>query len=587
MRKADSGTSNARAAAAGASSARPSAPLKRTISARSHNQSALSNFWELPPQVTSKAPSRVQSAISMKVPTNPTPASKQTANIGLKSAGSILRQRRAAKAASASATQIIKIDDSNSPDVECIVLEPTLPAQKKPRNTPQAASSCSRRAAATLKPASVVISVGVDDSDDDFVEPPSKRKSSKHSEIIIDDSSDVQPVGHTIKALKIAPAPVAHPKRLARKPSAEEVCLPSSPPLLRHGSPTIERHNSQTQNMPALDMASSATSNATSLPGFSSAADIFSQETLVPSFSRTNTATGRMNRAGSASTIVAHHLELVASKASTPRFGRNMSATKEALKGVDAELLDDPIDEFLTQDVNVPPPRLSGLASDPYSSEGMAEPPPDRSSPVHPGISQWYHDNHDRFIGVGEDSDGADMFASDRMSDDFDRHIRSRTPLSDQEPAPQGYVSIDDDDDEAPQSPLEGFCDLREFAGTGDASMDIYLNQFAPAVRRSPQQRGGRGRRRRGSSSSPSQRAASGSRERPTGGRPTRGGRRGRGQPAAAGFGGIRPVTSARSSRTTTVTTSVPIIYNHYADDGYLDVAPSMNWEGGGMSRFG
>ncbi|KAJ2736209.1 hypothetical protein IW152_000978 [Coemansia sp. BCRC 34962] len=339
--------------------------------------------------------------------------------------------------------------------------------------------------------------------------------------------------------------------------------------------------------MPILDTTSSATSNAMPLPRFSSAADMFSQETLVPSFSRANTATGHMSRAVSASTTAAHHLELVASKASTPQFRRNLSATKEALKGVDAELLDDPIDEFLTQDAGVPALRPSTLASDPYSSEDMAGSRPDRSSPVHPGISQWYRDNHDRFIGVGEDSDGAEMFAGDRLSDGLDRHIHSRASLSDQEHAPQGYVSIDSSDDEAPQSPLEGFCDLREFAGTGDGSMDIYLNQFAPAVRRSPQQRGGRGRRRRDSSSSPSQPAASGSHERPTGGRATRGGRRGRGQQTAAGFGRIRPVTSARSSRTATVATSAPIIYNHYADDGYLDIAPSMNWEGSGMSRFG
>ncbi|KAJ2756035.1 hypothetical protein GGI19_001155 [Coemansia pectinata] len=598
MRKAASGTPNAQS----------SVPLKRTISTRSHNQSALSNLWELPPLLTCKAPSRVQSVISMKTPITPNQASRQASGIRLKSPGTILRQRRSAKSASASTSQIIKIDDSNSQDLECIVLEPELTTRKMPRNTSSTASSSSRRAAVAPRAVSILIPVGVDDSDDDFIETPSKRKPSKHSDFISDASSDVQPVDCAIKALKIATTPVARPTKLARKLSIVEVCLPSSPPLLRHGSPTVERHNSQTQNMLVLDTTSGAADSATPLPGFSSATDLFSQETLVSSMSRTSTVTGHMNRTSSASTIVAHHLELVASKASAQQFRRNTSASKEALKGVDAELFNDPIDEFFTQDVSRPAQvhnafaqRLSSLASDPYNPEashvsatvdqasrGVSQ--PDGSSPVHPGISQWYHDNHDRLIGLGEDSDGADMFTNDRLSDDFDRHLDSRPALSGQESAQQGYVSIDDDDeasDEAPQSPLEGFCDLREFAGTGDGNMAIYLNQFAPAVRRSPQQRGGRGRRRGSSSTSSSRRTGSRSRERPTSSGSTRGGRRGRGQQTAAGFGGIRPVASSRATRPTTTVTSAPIIYNHYADDGHLDIAPSMNWEGSGMSRFG
>ncbi|KAJ2350745.1 hypothetical protein GGH92_002200 [Coemansia sp. RSA 2673] len=560
MRKAASSTPNSR----------PSVPLKRTTSTRAHNQSALSNFWELPPLLTCKAPSRVQSIISMKTPTNANQASKQAVGIGLKSPGTILRHRRSDKAASASTSQIIKIDDSQ--DLECIVLEPEFTARKKPRNT--APSSSSRIAAGA--PRSANIPVSVDDSDDDFVETPSKRKSTKHKGNFSSDSSDVQPVDCAIRALKIAATPAVRATKLARKLSIVEVCLPSSPPLLRHGSPTVERHNSQSQNMVVLDTTNSAA--GTPLTGFSSAADLFSQETLVSSMSRTSTATGHMNRASSASTIVAHHLELVASKADAQQFRRNTSASKEMLKGMDAELFDDPIGEFLTQDVSRSDLIQMHNVSATADQASMGESQPGGSSPVHPGISQWYHDNHDRLIGVGEDSDGADMFGDDRLSDDFDHHLDSRPELSGQESSHQGYVSIDDDD-EAPQSPLEGFCDLREFAGTGDDNMAIYLNQFAPAVRRSPQQRGRRGRRR-GSSS------ASRSRERPTSSGSTRGGRRGRGH-QAAGFGGIRPVSSSRASRPTTTVTSAPIVYNHYADDGYLDIAPSMNWEGSGMSRFG
>ncbi|KAJ2817431.1 hypothetical protein GGI24_005400, partial [Coemansia furcata] len=500
MRKASSGASNKHAAAVAAPPVRPSVPLKRTTSARSHNQSALSNFWELPPSVTSKAPSRVQSIISTSMSTNPGMASKQASGIGLKTPGTILRQRRSAKTASASTSQIIKIDDSTSQNLECIELEPALPTRKKPRNTPATASSISRRAVVASKPASILIPVRVDDSDDDFVETLSKRKPSKHCDVISDDSSDVQPVDRAIEAMRIASTPVTRSTKLARKRSVEEVCLPSSPPLLRHGSPTVERHNSQTQSMLVLDTTSNAAGTTKELPGFSSAADLFSQETLVASISRANTATGHMNRTSSASTIANHHLEVMATKASVQQFGRNTSASKEALKGVDSELFYDPIDEYLTQDVGWSSqmrssfaPRLSPLASDTYNSEkvhvsataglaGRGEPQQDRSSPFHPGISQWYHDNHDRVIGLGEDSDGAELFANDQLGDD----LNSGEELSGQEPAPQGYVSIDDEDsDEAPQSPLEGFCDLREYAGTGGGDMDIYLNQFAPTVRQS------------------------------------------------------------------------------------------------------
>ncbi|KAJ2323419.1 hypothetical protein GGI00_005630, partial [Coemansia sp. RSA 2681] len=369
----------------------------------------LSNLWELPP-LTPKA--------SMKPPTD---ASRRP---------SALRQRRSARAATgdiSTTSEVIKIDD-NSQDLECIMVEPELPARKKPRNAP-APSGSSRRAAVARMP---VVLVRIDDTDDDdFVKTTNKRKHLKASNVVVSsDSSDVQPV----------------PTKMARKWSIENICLPSSPPLLRHGSPTVERHNSQSQQPTISDM--------------------FSQETLVANMSRANTA-------GSTSSIAMRHLELVASKASAQQYRRTASASKEALKGVDAELFDDPIDEFLTQNV-VARSAMADHGGEKGSQDGG-------SSPTLPGISQWYADNRERYIGVGDNSDAA----------------------------PHGFESTDDigirvdseqDGDSRPQSPLEGFCDLRELARTGGGGASIYLNQFGPAVRQqesqqaSQQRSGGRSR---------------------------------------------------------------------------------------------
>ncbi|KAJ2458458.1 hypothetical protein GGF42_002055 [Coemansia sp. RSA 2424] len=358
------------------------------------------------------------------------------------------------------------------------MVEPELPARKKPRNAP-APSGSSRRAAVARMPV-VLVRIDDTDDDDDFVKTTNKRKHLKASNVVVSsDSSDVQPV----------------PTKLARKWSIENVCLPSSPPLLRHGSPTVERHNSQSQQ-PTIS-------------------DLFSQETLVANMSRANTA-------GSTSSIAMRHLELVASKASAQQYRRTASASKEALKGVDSELFDDPIDEFLTQNV-VARSATADHGSEKGSQDGG-------SSPTLPGISQWYADNRERYIGVGDDSDAA----------------------------PHGFESTDDigirvdseqDGDSRPQSPLEGFCDLRELARTGGGGASIYLNQFGPAVRQQESQQASQQR---------------------SGGRSREAGDEDKGED-------VREDVRSKRQQLDLVG----------SDDGYLDVAPSLNWEGGGTSRFG
>ncbi|KAJ2740287.1 hypothetical protein GGI20_005890 [Coemansia sp. BCRC 34301] len=276
-----------------------------------------------------------------------------------------------------------------------------------------------------------------------------------------------------------------------------------------------------------------------------------------------------------------HHLELIASKASAQQYRHTASASKEALKGVDAELFDDPIDEFLTQDVAA---GLLTAVSQSNKNKSQCN-RSSSSSPVQPGTSQWYHDNHDIYIGVGGDSQKPMDIRQDPGQEHANESYVSESYAN------ESYASVDDGDS-PPQSPLEGFCDLRVFSGTGGGDMDIYLNQFGPTVRDTSQQPGGSRDRSRGG-----RRGRGGARSHPRSSSSsnssglTRGGRRGRGrgrgpvqQATAAGFGGIRPVTSARALAPAVTT---PIIYNHYADDGYLDIAPSLNWEGGGMSRFG
>ncbi|KAJ2897018.1 hypothetical protein GGI21_004984, partial [Coemansia aciculifera] len=171
---------------------------------RGRRQGALSNIWELPATTTTTTTS---SSVKKK------------------------------KTAAAEAKQVIKIDDSSSQDLECVVVEPKL---KRPRTTTTTLSSSSKSAVVL-----VTIDASDSDSDDDFVKMPSKRKHVRTSNFVVsDDSSDVQPV--------------AEPVKMGHKRSAEEICLPSSPPLFRHGSPTVERHNSQSSSTMAGSLPSSS-----------------------------------------------------------------------------------------------------------------------------------------------------------------------------------------------------------------------------------------------------------------------------------------------------------------------------------------
>ncbi|KAJ2000640.1 hypothetical protein GGI04_004069 [Coemansia thaxteri] len=640
MRKATSGASSARSAATGSaggpSSRSKSGSLKQGTAARAYNQSAPANFWELPSSLTAKEPSRVQSVLSIASPAIPS-QQPQPATIGLKTPGTVLRQRGNARAASASASQIISIDGS-SQEVERIELDSVMSVQKKPRNTPEPASGnkskravSSRPMAIARPPATIVLdedgdkdriynSVDVDD-DDDFVEIVDKRKPLKQAARVSGVSKVAQIVTTrtTEPPMAVPVAVVSKSAKLVRTRSVEEVCLPSSPPLLRSGSPTITRHNSQSQQqVQVLDTTGDAPRSGTPSFGFVSASRLFSQETLVSGLSRTNTAATYSDRANSASTVVAHNTRLPSSGI-VPNFRRTPSATKDSLKGVDAELPDDPIDEFCSQGVGALArlrqqrtfgPRLEPIQSDPLFSDAVHSPAAGaksgselsrqgESSPILPGISQWYHDNHDEYIGVGEDSDGLSAAGISGDSDmtheqhnewcapAFDRRIEAGHDdpvLVDRGQGGRTNHAPTNDVGNAnpPSSPLEGFCDLRAFSGNGDSSTDIYLNQFAPTRQQPSQQRSGRGRRHARSSSS-SRQSSSRSRERSS--RPARGGRQSRRQQR----GGVRPVNTSRIAPQVAAGGSAtqPIFYNHYAEDPFLDIAPSMNFESGNMFRFG
>ncbi|KAJ2739147.1 hypothetical protein GGI20_006158, partial [Coemansia sp. BCRC 34301] len=174
-------------------------PLKRAEVARPHKQSPLSSFWELPSPSTPKAASRAQSVLSMKTPTSAFQDTGQSTAV---------RQRSAKTTAFSAPTtsQVITVDDDNSPELECIAV-----AQKTPRST-LASSSSSRRAAVAQRPAVVLIGIDDTDDDDDFIKILRKRKQPSSGNVVMSNgSSNVQP---------------AQPK-VARKRSIEEICLPS------------------------------------------------------------------------------------------------------------------------------------------------------------------------------------------------------------------------------------------------------------------------------------------------------------------------------------------------------------------------
>ncbi|KAJ1811897.1 hypothetical protein LPJ75_003921, partial [Coemansia sp. RSA 2598] len=186
-----------------------------------------------------------------------------------------------------------------------------------------------------------------------------------------------------------------------------------------------------------------------------------------------------------------------------------------------------------------------------------------------------------------------------------------------------------------------GFWDLRNSDDWSTQDRDMYINQFAPSKRqvtlrkRAQEKRdavhssinnsssdvGGHGdgngpqgmpaqiesasgatknsRRRKGSKRSSSTRKRTPKPRSGRGGasRSTRGGKLSKGRKKSA----IRPMASSRAraeaaqpplppSSTSTgraASSSAAVVYNYYDDKPFLDIAPSFNWEGGGIARFG
>lgn len=234
-------------------------------------------------------------------------------------------------------------------------------------------------------------------------------------------------------------------------------------------------------------------------------------------------------------------------------------------QGVDAELPDVPIGEFFSQKPS--PPTTTSISK---KSQGKKRQPTLVSSdPIEPStgepgqqdssISQWYNDCHDTYIGAKDDSQ---IGGSDRQSPQRRDEEPHATMFPDS--IDHGFHQESQLDSQSmPSSPLEGFCDVRNMATANSGNTAIYMDQFMYGNSKTSRQD------TRTPTTTTVQRDNSG--------------------------GGIRPAGSkemfqslAKRHSPSSLSKDSTVHTNHYADEGSLDIAPSMNWEGqGGSSRFG
>ncbi|KAJ1949033.1 hypothetical protein EC988_004934 [Linderina pennispora] len=217
--------------------------------------------------------------------------------------------------------------------------------------------------------------------------------------------------------------------------------------------------------------------------------------------------------------------------------GEGVAAALEAIPETPSQSPD--LSDQLPELANIPP--LAELHSDPISefrSEENSLEQHGNSDPL-ASITQWYHDN------LEQPGDSAEPSHGSQHSED-------------------AHAS-------GSESPLEGFCSLQNASQMDASERDLYYNQFQPtrsntAPHAQPQP-------------APFTSAAAGRRW------------AGSGRLAASHSAPVRPVvlsSSAQHGRRSRQQQAAGFtVCNHYAADPFLDVEASLNWEGGGASRFG
>ncbi|KAI7825527.1 hypothetical protein BX661DRAFT_184765 [Kickxella alabastrina] len=297
-----------------------------------------------------------------------------------------------------------------------------------------------------------------------------------------------------------------------------------------------------------------------------------------------------------------------------------------------ADLSSDPISEFRTP-INSPSranasphtpvagPESDSIQFSDDHRDGAVE------SPKGPGITQWYREGLQMCEGDSEEyTQGESQGLEDpsQFLDGFDDELRF-----DNDNEPESILIGDDseDDEEVIGGNTDksrdtratiGFWDLRKPGAYSERDRAMYLNQFAPSdrqvamrerkrtrtdnahgsfdvlqdnglpplpyqqPRRAVSTRGrGHGGSGTGEGTGGTWGRASGSRGRAS--KPARGGRRTKNRRSTtAGSTTAQQHTLSSRSRV-----AVPVGYNYYAGEPALDLSASLNWEGGGISRFG
>ncbi|KAJ1800600.1 hypothetical protein LPJ59_000971 [Coemansia sp. RSA 2399] len=624
--------------------------LKRSSSLRSHNQSALSNFWELPRAVVDNAPSRVQAIISLDSP-------KEAASDGRarlikyprnlpKRHASVSVSSTASTTGNQSQAQVVIESSDSSQEIECL----TEPGKdQRPRRLASAADATPTpnpeppRKRRLQKLPSVLESVKLDSSDDDFVEVLSKEPNNATSafppQLAVDNRKLEKPIDLDSSFGEDEIQVEFVSDRTLLNPPKGQPCLPSSPPLLRANSPTIRRFNSNGSQSVVLADETQGEDNDEDLSVSppEAAADVLSGNTLtggcmpdLPLFAsgRTHSASTLVhtNSADNGKAITYCQAPILfthsmVSAANKPHLGTNDDS---------AELSSDPISEFLTPTVTPKSsraaPNLSELfkMAEPIGSMAISEDAHidhmqvSEAEEDNRSITQWYKENLlTQKLDDGDEDD--DKYNNDEdnnplcgvldnnsiLDSESDgeagkgeelRCVNRSTTASGKNASNKGKDRDDDDDEDGYSSPLEGFWDLRCSTQGSISERDMYMNQFAPSQR----QASARKKDTQGTAMQPDFHDQCSTPK---------------GRAGTSGFGGqssmnmiakcntapanirgksaVRPLVSSRpprpvASRPVAVKPRAnPPGYNHYADDPYLDVTGSMGWEGSGMSRFG
>ncbi|KAJ1899431.1 hypothetical protein LPJ66_002111 [Kickxella alabastrina] len=495
--------------------------LKRSATARAQpKQGALSNIWDGMSSLTVVTPKKSHA----------------------ESSGSLLGKRTRSlhsgtptgPAACANAelveTRVLVASSDSEEDVEYIA--PALQSSK-PTNITRDVK---------LETTPIALDDLVDDDDDDFIEIRSRNKSIRNASratagsiTLVNASTRANKVDCTSDDIEIVsvtaqqPTIVTTPRRGCNT-HANELFMPSSPPLLRPNSPTIRRYNSQSITQPIVlaEDTQEYFGGSSGFAGYIFGDHIGGSGSLIGNDFKFKSVCASINpRVNTAAGSALGRSEAIPETPPLPPQANPQDNSSPLLpplcefttvqQVMRADLSSDPISEFRTP-INspsranaptirfntrhqLPAPESDSIQfSDDHRDGAVGSP---NNYAQGPGITQWYREGLQMCEGDSEEyTQGESQGLEDpsQFLDGFDDELRfdnDNEPESiligddsedDEEMGGNADKSRDtratiDADDPGYSSPLEGFWDLRKPGAYSERDRAMYLNQFAPSDR--------------------------------------------------------------------------------------------------------